>query len=561
MVFRIGINVGDVIEEDNRVYGDGINVASRIEGLADAGGICISSSAYEQIRSKLSLDYEDIGEHSVKNISWPVRVYRIPIESRGATASNTVGVPLSKQPSIVVVPFANLSPDPEQEYFSDGLTDEIITDLTQVKKLLVISTGTAMTFKGTKKKISEIAKEVSARYVLEGSVRRAANDLRISAQLIDATNDTLIWAEKYNGTLDDVFDIQEKVSRSIVGSLKLELSTEESKKIAERPIDDVHAYEYYYRAKREINRGSEDGLKRAHRELQSGLEILGDNILLNKGMAEVHLYYYELGLRAGAKALSNIEEYVTKINELQPDSDDTLYLLGRLERFRGSSSRATKYFKKAFDINPDNTDVLLFLGHAYGAIVGRTTLAEPIFDRLLKLDPLTPINYGILGIVQMFGGLLENALSNLQKMAILAQDNTWLNMCSVYIYAWQGQYDRAYKVVDQVAEQKAIHSAWYQFFKYALQGKKSEAMGILTKNAKNYFWNDPDLWWFGICNYALIEEKEEALNWLEHGIDRGFINYPFLNKHIPFTENIRGEERFKKLMERVKYEWENFKAE
>ncbi|MFQ5754302.1 MAG: FlgO family outer membrane protein, partial [bacterium] len=203
-----------------------------------------------------------------------------------------------KEKSIIVLPFENISPDPEQEYFSDGLTEEIITDLSQIHDIMVISRSSAMTFKGTKKKINEIAREVNVQYVLEGSVRKAGNKLRITAQLIDATTDVHLWAEKYSGTLDDVFDIQEKVSLSIVDALKLKLTPEENKKIAERPIDNIQAYECYFRARAEMLKLTEDGLKQALRDLDMGLEIVGENVLLYYGMAEVYLQHYEYGVKA-----------------------------------------------------------------------------------------------------------------------------------------------------------------------------------------------------------------------------------------------------------------------
>ncbi|MFC1553163.1 protein kinase, partial [candidate division KSB1 bacterium] len=469
--------------------------------------------------------------------------------------------------SIVVLPFENMSSDPEQEYFSDGLTEEIITDLSHIHDLRVISRNSAMMLKGSRKETKTIAKELNVQYVLEGSVRKAGNNLRITAQLINAPADDHVWAEKYDGILDDIFDIQEKVSRSIVDALKVKLTHKESKQIAERPIDNVEAYEYYHHAKREIYRGTEEGLKRAIQDLQLGLEIVGENALLNKGMAEVYLHYYEYGVKADEETLLNVEKYANMFMVDQPDSDDSYYLLGRIERFRGSTSKAAQYFEKAYAINPENTDVLLFLGNAYGIHVGNTSLADQMCKKLLELDPLTPLNYCVLGIFQMYAGQLEDALSALHKFAKLAQDDLIANLFRVYIYAWKNQYDKTNVLVDQMVNQKSlsrthdIFAEWCLFFKYALKGDKTKALKTISEDTETYIWNDPELMWLGVCNYALIDEKEEAFKWLEHIIDKGFINYPFLSEHAPFLENIRSEPRFKKLMERVKHEWENFGVE
>ena len=222
---------------------------------------------------------------------------------------------IKPEKSIVVLPFVDISPQKDQEYFCDGMTEEIITDLSHVHELLVISRSSAMTFKGTTKKIPEIAGELNTRYVLEGSVRKAGNDLRIAAQLIDATNDAHIWAQKFSGTLDDVFDIQEKVSRSIVDALKIKLSSGENIKISERPIDNIQAYECYLRAKREMFAGTADGLKRALRDLEAGLDILGGNVLLYQGMAEADLQHYEYGVKADEETLQNAEDFTKKSDE------------------------------------------------------------------------------------------------------------------------------------------------------------------------------------------------------------------------------------------------------
>ena len=565
---RIGIHTGDIVFKEGDVFGDGVNVASRIEKLAETGGICISEHVYQSVRNQPTIDAVFLDEKKLKNVDHPIKIYALGGEGSSVPQFNGL-IPKekgTKEKSIIVLPFDDMSPDKDNEYFSDGLTEEIITDLSHIHDLLVISRNSAMTFKGTKKKTKEIAREVNVNYVLEGSVRKAGNNLRIAAQLIDAKNDAHLWAKKYKGTLDDIFDIQEEVSRSIVDALKVQLTPKESKQIAERPIDNVNAYEYYYHAKKEIYRTTEEGLNRALKDLQSGLEIVGENVLLNTGMAEAYLQYYEYGIKADEETLLNVEKYAKKIVEVQPDSDNSYYLLGRIERFRGSCIKAAQYLEKAYKVNPKNTSALLFLAHSYGMQLGKTTTAKQLYKELFELDPLTPLNYGTLGMMKMVSGELDKSLLNLKKFTKLAQDDLWENLFSVYIYAWLKQYDKTYEVVDLMVKQKSLSTAhknlaeWCLFFKYELQREKKKALETISEDVKNYFWNDPECMWFGVCNYALINEKEVAFKWLEHIIERGWINYPFLNARMPFLENIRGEERFKKLMKRVKKEWENFKV-
>ena len=468
--------------------------------------------------------------------------------------------------SIVVLPFVNMSPDPEQEYFSDGLTEEIITDLSHLHELRVISRTSAMRLKATDKDMRTITQELKVQYVLEGSVRKAGTNLRITAQLIDAVNDTHLWAEKYSGTLDDVFDIQEQVSRSIVDALKLKLTPEEDQEIAERPIDNVQAYECYLRARREILRLTGDGLDRGLRELQSGLEMVGENSLLYFGMGLAYIYYIETGIKADEETLQKAEESAHKALILNPNSSNNYHLLGMIVRIRGGALKAIKHFEKALSIDPDCPDALSALIAIYALQAGKAHAAAPLITRLLEIDPLTPLNYLFIGFVYWMEGKLDQALASIETMIKLEPENLHAQVWRVYLLAWQKKYDRVFELIDQIVQKESLDpvhgiiSEWLLFFKYGLQGERKKALDILTEEVRKYVWNDPELPWIWVCHYALIDEKEESLNWLERAINRGWINYPLFAEQDPFLDNIRGEERFKKLMERVKVEWENFEV-
>jgi non-specific serine/threonine protein kinase len=468
--------------------------------------------------------------------------------------------------SIIVLPFDDMSPDKDNEYFSDGLTEEIITDLSHIHDLLVISRSSAMTFKGTKQTIPEIVKKVNVRYVLEGSVRKAGNNLRITAQLIDATTDAHLWAEKYSGTLDDVFDIQEKVSRSIVEELKVKLSPKENKQIAERPIDNIQAYECYLRAMKELERASEEGSYKALRNLQMGLDIIGDNVLLFAGMGLVYCNLYEIGISVTEETLIKAEEYAIKVLRLEPNSSLSYSLLGRIERFRGSALKALRHFKQALDIDPNDREALNWLGLEYGWHVGRPDLAKPFIEKFIDRDPLSPRSHLISGINYWAACEFDNALNSLNHMLKLEPGSILANCWIAHVLIWIKQYEKAYALIDNMAQEESseqmhkVFTGWLLFLKHALKGEKSKALEFLSEDVRNFFWHDTDLPLLGAGGFAIIDEKDEALRWLEHAINKGNINYPLLSEKDPFLENIRGEERFKKLMVRVKYEWENFEV-
>jgi adenylate cyclase len=218
--FRVGINVGDIISDDNDIYGDGVNVAARLEALAEPGGICVSRVVRDQVRDKLDFAFDDTGEQQVKNIARPVRVYRVGARVSGSPAGETPAVPalaLPEKPSIAVLPFQNLSGDSEQEYFADGIVEDIITALSRNRAFFVISRNTTFTYKGPAVDVAKVARELGVRYVLEGSVRRAGNRVRITAQLIDAANGHHLWADRYDREMADVFAVQDEIARTIIG--------------------------------------------------------------------------------------------------------------------------------------------------------------------------------------------------------------------------------------------------------------------------------------------------------------------------------------------------------
>jgi TolB-like protein/class 3 adenylate cyclase len=254
ITFRIGVNLGDVIAEEHDIFGDGVNVAARLEALAEPGGICVSRVVRDQVRDKLDFAFEDLGEQQVKNIARPVRVFRVRAESPLSNPPPHAGegrvrvLPLPDKPSIAVLPFANMSRDPEQEYFADGMVEEIITALSRIRWLFVIARNSSFTYKGKAVDVKQVGGELGVRYVLEGSVRKAGERVRITAQLIDATNGAHLWADRFEGSLEDVFDLQDKVAISVAGVIEPTLRQSEIERARRKRPDSLDAYDLYLRA-------------------------------------------------------------------------------------------------------------------------------------------------------------------------------------------------------------------------------------------------------------------------------------------------------------------------
>src|SRR5437588_12361371 len=271
MQFRVGINIGDVVYDEVRIYGDGINVAARLEGIAEAGGICISSKVYEEISGRIDLPCEDIGEQQLKNIARPVRAYHVRLDSIEPTVAPAPALP--DKPSIAVLPFLNMSGDQEQEYFVDGMTEDLITDLSKVSGLFVIARNSSFAYKGRPVKVQEIGRDLGVRFVLEGSIRKAGNRVRITAQLIDAGSGGHLWAERFDRDLTDIFATQDEVVEKIVGALAVNLTHGEARRLRRRGTASVEAYETWLRARECLNRSTREAVAQAKTIYRRAIEL------------------------------------------------------------------------------------------------------------------------------------------------------------------------------------------------------------------------------------------------------------------------------------------------
>ncbi len=560
---KIGIHEGEMIFSGLDVIGDGVNIASRLQEDAQEGCITISGAVYSNIRNKTDIQTSLIGERLYKNVGEYIKVYNVLLNEIASNFDmDDQNKPNSfKEKSIIVLPFVNISPDPDQEYFSDGLTEEIITDLSHIRDLLVISRSSAMTFKGTKKKIREIVDEVNVRYVLEGSVRKAGNNLRIIAQLIDALTDTHLWAEKYNGTLEDIFDIQEKVSQSIVNALKMKLDSLEKKNIKVKTTSNVQLHECYLKAKYEINTWTKASLDRAVRILQNGLKNYGENALLYAALGEAKYLYYDIGAETDKTILNEVKNYAEKALSLKPDIAQGYKLYGLLEMGRGSLIEGYKYMKDACNADPNDPSILMHTAGLIGMYLGKPSFAEPLLKKLLNIDPLSTVNYVFMGFNQYFQGNYKSAIESLQKSFQIDPESPYSIFWLPVFLTANNQKQEALILIDRIIEEGRMFGVFKEltlFIKYVFMCRKTQAINTLGDESRKYTWNDPLFSGLMPGYYSLIHEKEKALDYLNHAINRGFINYPFFSGIDPFLENIRNEEQFKKLMKKVKYEWENF---
>jgi adenylate cyclase len=492
MEFRIGVNLGDVVEEADRIYGDGVNIAARIEGLAESGGICISRTAYDHVKNKLALGYEYLGEHRVKNIAEPVRVYRVLTEPEAAgkvigekrflgrisrktamaaiiilviVAGGLIGwniylqqskkvepasldkmaFPLPDKPSIAVLAFDNLSGDPKQEYFSDGITEEIITALSKVQRLFVIARNSTFTYKGKPVKVQQVGRELGVRYVLEGSVRKSADKVRITAQLIDATTDNHVWAERYDRDLKDVFAIQDEITLEITKAMQVELTEGERARVTGRGTKNLDAYLKAIQAHEQM-RGTHNK-ENSLRVRQLAMEaisldphygypyaILSQTHLRDKWLpsTESPEESMRLATDAAQKALA------------LDDSDHRIHITwGFLYVNQGKYDKAVAAAQRAVELCPGGADAYKVMGIALD-FACRTNQAIPMFEKAIKLNPLPdPTLFYLLAAAYQWVGRYEDAIIEGKKALQLNPNNALTHFVLVRAYTKLGRKEEA----------------------------------------------------------------------------------------------------------------------
>ena len=415
IIYRIGINIGDIIVEGDDIYGHGVNIAARLEGLAEPGGICVSRNVFSQVNNKVEVGFEDLGDQQVKNIEEPVRVFKVTagpcerLEGDLAIVANATAY-TSEKPAIAVLPFDNMSGDAEQEYFADGITEDLITELARFQNLVVIARNSTFTYKGKATRIKDVARDLGVHYVVEGSVRKAGNRVRVTVQLIESKSEKHVWAERYDRELTDIFEIQDEVTMAITGALPSRLEAADIERIKRKPPQDLAAYDYVLRSKVLHHHGTREANAEA-------LEVLDKAITVDPDYAQAYAWkactlrqavlrgYAEDPDAFNAQRIANAEKALA----LDENDMECLRILCEIHMEQEDLDQAEHYHNRAFALNPNDPRMLAQRGELM-VWLGRPEEGAEWVRKAMHLDPLEANGFAhLLGRALRAGGLYEDA--------------------------------------------------------------------------------------------------------------------------------------------------------
>jgi serine/threonine protein kinase len=482
-------------------------------------------------------------------------------EFAGALRVSTTGQAIgpSNSASIVVLPFENLSADQENAFFADGLTEEIITDLSKVSALRVISRASSMALKGVKRSIQATCAELNVRYALEGGVRRAGNNLRITAQLSDSSNDTQIWAEKYAGTMDDVFALQERLSREIVGALRVRLTPDDNRRLAARDVSDVRVFECCAMARAELWRMSADGLTRARTLVDEGIQHFGRKPALLATLAAIEWNLVNWGVDRDEEHVRRAEAIAREVLEADPENAQALFVLAFIRASRGNMPEAIDYALRAHAREPANPDVLLVLTAAYSAL-GRAEETLRYGRRTAEVDPLTPMSHWVAGWSYLMTGDPERARPRISEAERLAGAASVFGMFTGIAEWYLGNADQARAGFGRSVNAEGFMGMLARGYLHGIERIEGNPMPDLDHDTAHWMATD---WQYSLMAaevYAFAGDHNTAMHWLICAVDRGLVNFPFLSEFDHFLEPLKRRTDFVALLERVHVEWKRATA-
>jgi TolB-like protein/Tfp pilus assembly protein PilF len=552
---RIGIHTGDIVYDDEGVYGDGVNVASRIEGLAVSGSVLISGKVFDEVKNHKAFLTVHLGTFALKNVHKPLEVYAITNEGLAVPNEKEIKAkPGDKKKSLAVLPFVNMSSDPENEYFSDGITEEIINALAHIESLKVIARTSAFAYKDKYKDVRKIGKELNVETILEGSVRKAGNTLRITAQLIQVSDGAHIWSERYDRVMKDIFNIQDEISLAITDKLKIELFDDERMKLLKSKTHNLEAYKLYLQGRFYWNKRTREGLTRSIEYFKKSIETDPDYALAYIGLADAYIVLGDWGHMLPKDAFRNAKDIVLKALKIDETLGEAYATLGYISGFyEWNWKEAENYFQRAFELNQNYPTAHQWYALSC-AILGLVNRAHNHISQAKELDPLSMVLNVANGIIYYFSHDFNKAIKQFQKALAINR-----NLGSVYfwlgiIYIQNRMHDEAVREFKNMISIDRQDSSTQKYVSQVEDTyKKSGIEGVINwlidegDSLDKEIYNRP----FRQAVYnTILGDKEKAMEWLEQAVEMQSPRITAMS-FDPVLDPLRNDPRFTKALERM----------
>jgi adenylate cyclase len=544
VLLRVGIHLGDVIHDQNDVYGDAVNIASRIEPLAPPGGICVSEQVYVQIKNKFEFPLSTLGEKNLKNVSEPVEVYRVilPWEKKSENESRL------EKTRLAVLPFTNMSPDPNDQYFADGITEEIISIVSGISGLSVISRTSVMGYKGTTKKLGEIGRELDVGSILEGSLRKAGNRIRITAQLIDVLGDKHLWAQNYDKNLDDIFAVQSEIAEKVAGELRIRLVDSERNVIEKKATENTEAYTSFLRGRELLREGTVESVEQAIGLYEKAIELDPKFARAYVGVAECHTVLSNVGKEPFDVAHSNARELLQRALNLDPNLAEAHACLSAMLFDEDDALGSEAEARRALQLNPSLPEPYHMLFELAGLKGDPEEMARQM-ETGYRLDPLMPLFIWLLGLAYLYTGREREAIEHWKKNEQLAPVFTYRGMIEYYLSKGDLEKAEEFYAKAEKVEPTNPRVIWMGGLIAAMEGDRERAL-LAIKKIEDAKIGPIGFNYIGYVYHAL-GDLDSFFKYLNKALEAHAILSLFL-MYSPLLNKARADSRYLELIERLR---------
>jgi adenylate cyclase len=541
---RVGVHLGDIVESQGDISGDAVNVASRIEPLAEDGGVCITRQVFDHVQNKFELPLVSLGAKSLKNVSLPMEVFRMvmPWEAEKATPS-----PQPDKRRIAVLPFANLSSDPEEGYFADGMTEELITSLSGVRQLTVIARTSVMKYKGSQKGASDVGKELNVGTLIEGSVRKAGNRVRITAQLIDTSTEGHLWAQNYDRQLEDVFAIQSEIAEKVAEELRIRLVDSEKRVIGKKATENTEAYTYFLQGRELAREETEPSVRQAIGLFDKAVELDPSFAKAYVGLAECFLVLATDAYEPYEQSIPKAELALKKALKLDPELAEATAALAQIHFLEDDVVASETEARRAIELNPSLPEAYRILSNV-ASLRGDFDEGVKLWEAAYHLDPVRPRYIERVGSFYFYSGRESEALQFWEKTAQLAPAGTYRNMTEYYMF--KGNYEEAKKYFSMAEklEPTNLWVPWMRGFIAAQTGDRNTALETIRKIEENWS-GSLDLNGIGFIHYAL-GDLDSYFTYMNRAADQHLLQY-WYPMYCPLFAQGRTDPRYQKLLDKM----------